>query len=70
MTTRNRNPIIDDNDVHETASKLQEALHFLAGAMLSDATNTAQGRRGCSLMLDSCAQAAAYIEALTHPGNK
>jgi len=64
-----RNPLIDENDIHETATKLAEALHFISGAMLSDSVNDAQARRGCSLMLDMCTQASEYIGSLTHPEN-
>lgn len=70
MTTRNQNPLIDETDPYETASKLRAALQFLSGAMLSESTNNAQGREGCSLMLDMCVDAAAHVAALTHPARK
>lgn len=62
-----RNLLIDENDAHETASKLFAVLNYLSGAMLSEATNVDSGREGCSLILDMCAQAALYVVGQTHP---
>lgn len=62
-----RNPLIDENDAHETASKLYAVLNYMSGAVLAEATNVDRGREGCSLILDMCAEAALYVMGQTNP---
>lgn len=62
-----RNPLIDENDAHETASKLFAVLNYLSGTVLSEATNADRGRKGCSLILNMCAEAAQYVVSQTRP---
>ncbi len=60
-----RNPIIDENDAHETLMKLYAVLSYLSGAVLSDAAEADRGREGCSLILGMCTQAALYVTGLS-----
>ena len=61
----------DAHEAHETAKRLQAMLHFLAGAALSDAVGDEEGNRAMSMLMDMCAEAAAFIadKSLTSLGH-
>ena len=61
------NPLIVENDTHETADKLRTMLYFLSNAVLSDSVNDKEGQYGCSMVLDACVGAAQFLAEKTHP---